>query len=625
MKKFAIFILMLVLHCTGVSGQNVSVRDFYLVEADNTADVPGTCVTDLNGDKCALIRVQTSQTGFAWDFGQLQAVRIEQKVGEIWIYVPFGVKKVTIRHPQFGTMTYNFPVKVEKARTYVMQLVGASGHFVYDPDATQQWLVFEVSPAEAAVELEGELVEVKDGIAKKFVNFGTYHYKVSCARYESVEGDVTVNDPDNSTTVALTLVPTFGYFSIPSTSVLKDAVVYIDDRQVGTVPIDKAKVRAGSHTVKVLQTKYQTCSDTFEIAPGQDITYSPKMVPAFKVFTLSGDSGATVKANGELLGTLPWTGELEYGAYSFEISKASHVTAYRSETLSSGSRTAISFPALTPIYGGLNIDSSNGKVSVLIDGEKAGTTPLYKSKILIGEHTVTLSKEGYKTKNLTVNVKEGEITSVNEALSLSPAPTGTSGTRTQPVPGGQSSSYQSSSDSRTAPSTRRSGSSFLSSDKPDNLLGLCLIPLTSAGENYGNGVEALAVGANWKRYFGGTAGCSVGLDFLYAATFEDSSNSVGVANLSVPLDFVVRLNVLRFNAGVFGGVNLAAGGKNSSGTYDLLKNGVFNVGVAGMQLGGGFAFGGFYLGYNYIRSFTNLYKDFDSRFSGHCISIALVF
>lgn len=50
-------------------------------------------VTDPNGQTCALIKVETTQTGFGFDTGVIQVVKTEQKIGEVWVYVQPRVKK----------------------------------------------------------------------------------------------------------------------------------------------------------------------------------------------------------------------------------------------------------------------------------------------------------------------------------------------------------------------------------------------------------------------------------------------------------------------------------------------------------------------------------------------------
>src|SRR5574344_2462854 len=92
-----------------LSAQNINVASFNLDPKDLTANLEGTTVYDQNGQKCALIRIQTTQKGFSFDVGALGVQKVDDtKVGEIWLYVPEGVKRLTMRHPQLGSLL-NYP------------------------------------------------------------------------------------------------------------------------------------------------------------------------------------------------------------------------------------------------------------------------------------------------------------------------------------------------------------------------------------------------------------------------------------------------------------------------------------------------------------------------------------
>jgi len=91
-------------------------------QSDLTANQQGTMVLDQNGEKCALIKIITTGTDFRFDVGSLGVRKVEQKPGEIWLYVPFGIKKIKLNHQKFGYCEYITKVSIEKARTYVMKL-----------------------------------------------------------------------------------------------------------------------------------------------------------------------------------------------------------------------------------------------------------------------------------------------------------------------------------------------------------------------------------------------------------------------------------------------------------------------------------------------------------------------
>ena len=105
------------------SSQTMAVSSFKVLESDLTAYTYGTQVLDMNGQKAALIKVVTSQTGFFFDADEVGIIKVKQTPGEVWVYIPRGAKRITIKHPQLGVLRdYNFPVKIESARTYEMVL-----------------------------------------------------------------------------------------------------------------------------------------------------------------------------------------------------------------------------------------------------------------------------------------------------------------------------------------------------------------------------------------------------------------------------------------------------------------------------------------------------------------------
>ena len=104
----------------GISAQKIVVQSFRLDEADLTANTAGTTVLDQNGQKCALIKIETTQSGFSFDTGMLGVIKTEQHPGEVWVYVPEGVKRMTITHPQLGVLRdHDLGLTVKRAKTYI--------------------------------------------------------------------------------------------------------------------------------------------------------------------------------------------------------------------------------------------------------------------------------------------------------------------------------------------------------------------------------------------------------------------------------------------------------------------------------------------------------------------------
>ena len=137
--------------------QKISVARFALAETDLTAQNRNTLVEDQNGDKCALIRIQTTQKGFSFDVGSAGIQKVDDNhIGEIWVYVPFGVRHISIRHPQLGSLVnYNFPINIEKAKTYIMEITSDKVFVNHYDDTRKQTLLIKVTPANSSFTLNG--------------------------------------------------------------------------------------------------------------------------------------------------------------------------------------------------------------------------------------------------------------------------------------------------------------------------------------------------------------------------------------------------------------------------------------------------------------------------------------
>ncbi len=124
--RFLLLILLSVSWCH-VLAQTMSVESFRLLENDLTANTFGTIKYDANGNAAALIKVVTTENGFNFDLGSTGVVATSQKKGEIWVYVPGGVQRITITHSQLGDLRdYYFPIPIERARTYELKLLSGS-------------------------------------------------------------------------------------------------------------------------------------------------------------------------------------------------------------------------------------------------------------------------------------------------------------------------------------------------------------------------------------------------------------------------------------------------------------------------------------------------------------------
>lgn len=310
---------------------------------------------------------------------------------------------------QSGEDTAEQQIEVTSDKVYFNIELKSAAHL-------QQFVVFNVTPADALVEFNGEMLFVADGMAQKLVRFGTYTYKVIAKDYHPTEGRITVDDVNQKKVVNVSLKPAFGWIDISGSSV-DGAIVYIDDKMVGKAPLKSDKVASGVHNVKIVKQMYRNYESSVTVTDGAVAELRPVLAADFETVTLTTDADSEIWINEQQRGTGSWTGDLGTGSYIVECRKPNHRTTSETITVSPGmSVTKISLKSPQPIYGVLSIMSAPGNAEVWLDGENIGQTPVYLPETLIGNHTLKLTKSGCADWTGNVSVAEGQIAEINATL-----------------------------------------------------------------------------------------------------------------------------------------------------------------------------------------------------------------
>lgn len=180
-----IYLLLFILYTTVIKAQNISVIDFRLDEMDLTANQQGTTVLDQNGEKCALIKVKTTQTGFSFDAGSLGVSKTLQKTAEIWVYVPHGVRKLNVSHQKYGSLDYALPMTTQKAKTYIMELKAETPLPV-----NSQRLMIKCMQRNAVVSIDGDMIDLSNGVGEVTLKLGSHKYVAMANGYYQTEGAI---------------------------------------------------------------------------------------------------------------------------------------------------------------------------------------------------------------------------------------------------------------------------------------------------------------------------------------------------------------------------------------------------------------------------------------------------
>lgn len=370
MKRILLTISILLLWMC-LQAQNITVASFQLDESDLTANLSGTTVLDQNGGKCALIRIQTTQKGFTFDVGSLGVQKVDDnQVGEVWLYVPAGVKRIDIRHQQLGSLLgYNFPVALKPGKTYKMGLTTGQVRTIIDLDDGKTYFALSVKPAKALVTIDGMMQPLDDdGALMLRLARGRHNLVVQAAGYE----------PYNAP------------FELGQDKVVKELVL---ESALATVAIQ---------------------------CPTPDVS---------------------IYVNDQFKAKGKWDGSLMPGDYLLEARKDGYYTQKMTVSLATKEQKSFTIPALTARIGSLDINYKPINSEIYLDGERLGTSPDVFKNIVMGKHTVKISKDGYATKEVTIEITEGQTATLTGELDHEVVAGGghspsLSGSRSGSVPGG---------------------------------------------------------------------------------------------------------------------------------------------------------------------------------------------
>ena len=402
---------------TDLSAQNISVKDFRLLETDLTANTAGTMKRDQNNEVAALIKIVTTETGFVFDGGMLGTVATVQKTGEIWLYVPQKARKITISHQQLGVLRdYYYPCTIEAGRTYEMILSTGKVTTIVQEDAGGQYVAMTLTPANAEVYIDDILTEVSGGTVSKLLKYGKHTYRITAPLYETEVGQFDISS-HGRTDLKIALRPAYGQLQLTSTP--PGAEVYIDDdyKPAGTTPFTTERLPKGKHTLQFRLSSYKPLKQTVDVVGDASVqTISATLEPNFAEVSVQAPGNADIYINQELKGSGRWSGRLNTGLYTVEARKESHYPTRKTVDIRAGETTEILLEAPVPRYGSININTTPIGAKAYIDGELLGETPNIFRNILVGTRTLRVEKNGYVAETRAVTIEEGKVTPLDLTL-----------------------------------------------------------------------------------------------------------------------------------------------------------------------------------------------------------------
>ncbi|WP_290091377.1 PEGA domain-containing protein, partial [uncultured Muribaculum sp.] len=176
-------------------------------------------------------------------------------------------------------------------------------------------------------------------------------------------------------------------------------------------------LKYGRHSYRVESNGYSSEEGTVEIGPTGKTVKEVRLQSVMATLTVSPETpGCAVYVNDRFKGTGTWGGQLPAGLYRVEARKDGHRPQTVTVELSQRDSRTVTIPALSPVYGIINVNYRPVGATVAIDGMEAGTTPDIFRNVTVGRHTVTVSKPGYQSRQEQVTVGENQTATVSGEL-----------------------------------------------------------------------------------------------------------------------------------------------------------------------------------------------------------------
>ena len=278
---------------------------------------------DVNGDPCALIKVQLPAIGARFEGNVIGEP--EFKTGEYWVYMSSGSQMLRVKHPNVLPLTVTFQdygiKSVQAKQTYELvlimpQLIGQ------EFDDGMRYLVMTVTPAHSIVYIDGQLQQVNNGTVSRRLSMGKHTYRVEAVGFAPQNGTVELGDGKKSLPITLKSVQATLNVTCPTSG----SNIYINDQLRGTAPW-QGELTAGDYLVEARLNSYRSHRQNITLRESEQRTLAmPALVPITSSLDVNYQPVETeVWIDGKQLGTSPdiFRGVL-VGSHQVELRKSGY-------------------------------------------------------------------------------------------------------------------------------------------------------------------------------------------------------------------------------------------------------------------------------------------------------------
>ena len=280
---------------------------------------------------------------------------------------------------------------------------------------TAKTLLIEIEPTPDRIALHGDIwpIKIRD---RYLVQPGNYLIEANKAGYRLLKKDIKVTK-HQSQTLTFSLEKKPGYLNITSKPV--DSVdITIDGELFGATPFLALELEAGTYNIEAHTERYQPYN-TQLVIEGKEIEQQllVELLPDWADIMIDSlPTEAEIWLNGEKRGVTPQSFELDTGQYSLELRHKDYLPYVKDFFVDANQPIKLSVAELFTNPSHLVITSTPPKATVEIAGKEHGITPFTLRLNPNIEHTITLTKPGFRSNQQKVTLKPGEQQNISANL-----------------------------------------------------------------------------------------------------------------------------------------------------------------------------------------------------------------
>lgn len=365
---------------------------------------------DINGNKCAIIKVFTDIPGVQFDCN-MGFTEVIKKAGEYWLYVSPGEQRLKFIKEGFISKAFRIPITIEASTVY--HLVLRSKNPAYKDGKGS--LSLKSDPSGAKVSVDG-YPDLKKETPCSFENYrvGMYRLIMEADRYQKLDTILRINKGENKE-VSVQLKP--GWADLILKSNIRDAEYYLDGQYVGQgkelqlTGRDNAPM-SGKKEISARHPQYFNATTSKNLLAGQVNRSKFNLKPRIGSLIVESDPPkARVYLNGDFVGYSPLKMDsLLIGEYGVKVQKQNHVVYHQQVTITTNNTAELSTRLKDKVK--LHVSSIPSGAQVYIDNQNVGETPL-KEPLGVGKHNIRLIKADYETETSQVMIDEN-----NESITI---------------------------------------------------------------------------------------------------------------------------------------------------------------------------------------------------------------